>query len=399
MNNDMLLWFADVDLHSNGNVGKHAEQLAKLRREEFPVPPGFIITAEAYFNFLHENAIDVKIQQLLSTIAIERPESLMQAEHHIKKLFEEASLSEEFEEKLVDYYLQLGRDEITLTLYEKTSQGRKHVNLYADNENELIQQVKNAWTEMFTSNALWHRHHHNLPLLQTGAEIIVQEEIIGDITGTGTVVTIDPHTHEKDKIVIITHEPHTGDTYILSKKNLSIIDRLLKHTTNLPKLSHDEILAIAEMAKDIERLLYFPQEISWAIEGDELYILEVKPFNTLPKEQKEKKRKLSIARGLGITKTIGTGVVTIISSPEELRRINPHDVVIVPRIEAKHIPHLKKARGIILESYPNNEIAILLQHQGIPAISNVKHVSKHFHNGNIITIHGEKGEIYLGGFH
>jgi pyruvate, water dikinase len=395
--NDTLLWFADVDLNSAGIVGKHTEQLAKLTKVGFPVMPGFVITSQAFDDFLRENALDFKVHQLLSTVAIERPESLMQAEHHIKKLFEDAQLSEEFEEELIDYYLRLGRDEITLTLYEKSPQGRKHVRLDANDEDELLHMVKKAWMEMFTGNALWHRHHHGLELVGTGAEIIVQENILGDTTGT--VITIDPKTHAKDKIILITHEPHAGDTYILSKKNLSILDRTLKHTTNLPKLSLNDIEIITAMARDLERFLYFPQEISWVIEDDELYILEVKPFGTLLKEPKETKRKLPIARGSGITKTIGTGVVTIIRVPEDLEKTKSHDIIVVSKIENKHIPHLKKARGVILDSHPHRETVILLQNLGIPAIGNVKHIEKHFRNGKVVTIHGEKGEIYLGGFH
>lgn len=394
--NRFVVWFADFNLESHDETKSPAGRLAKLKQAKFPIPPGFVITSDAYSNFLKENKLDYKIEQLLSTVAIERPESLMQAEHHIKKLFEQAQLSEELETKLVNFYHRLGRDEIILSIYEKNTHGRKHATLYANDTNEFLDQVINAWTEMFTGNAIWNRHGHHIDHLQTEAEIVVQEEIFGN--KSGSIITIDPQTHEKDTIIIMTTDPHEGDRYILSKKNLPIIDRKLKHAADVPKLSHDEILKIAKMAKELESFLYFPQEISWTIEEKNIYIIETKPFSSLLKQQKETKRKIPIALGKGITKTIGTGVINIIDSYEDFQKVKPHDVVVISNWETKYIPHLKKIRGVISESSPlSNEITVVLKQHGIPAVVDVKQSTKQFYNGYVVTVHGEKGEIYLGG--
>lgn len=394
--NSFVIWIADVDLDSRDDTKSPTKRLAKLKQAEFPIPPGFVITSYAYTHFLKENNLDYKIKQLLSTIAIDRPESLMQGEHHIRKLFEQAKLSDEFKEKLSYFYQQLGRSTITLSLHERQLQGRKHITLQANTKNELLALVKDAWAVMFTGNALWHRHNHHVDHLSTENEIIVQEKITG--SKNGTIITIDPQTHEKEKIVIITTKPHEGDRYMLSKKNLSIIDRKLNHTTNVPKLSHDEILAIGELGKRLENFLYFPQEISWAIEEDTLYIIKTKPFNDLIKQQKNVKRKLPLARGKGVTKTIGTGVVHIIDSLQDLSWIKSHDVVVVSHLEAKHLPHFRKVQGVIVETQPfTNEVVIVLKQHGIPTIINVKQAKKRFQNGYVITVNGEKGEIYLGG--
>ena len=81
-----IFWFADLDITQPNTFGYQAEKLAKLTQAKFPVIPGFVITTTAYFSFLKENNLDNKIKQLLSTIAIDRPDSLMQGENHIKKL-------------------------------------------------------------------------------------------------------------------------------------------------------------------------------------------------------------------------------------------------------------------------------------------------------------------------
>jgi phosphohistidine swiveling domain-containing protein len=67
-------------------------------------------------------------------------------------------------------------------------------------------------------------------------------------------------------------------------------------------------------------------------------------------------------------------------------------------MKPKQIQKLKKIKGIIIENHPHGAMAVLLKQHGIPAICNIKHATKNFRNGNILTIHGGKGEIYRGGF-
>jgi len=392
-----IFWFADLDITQPNTFGHQAEKLAKLTQAKFPIIPGFVITTTAYFSFLKENNLDHKIKQLLSTIAIDRPDSLMQGENHIRKLFDQAQLSDTFIDKLLNFYSTIGEGEVSVSIYETGMQGRKHSMVTAENADSLLEEVKKAWAKMFTQSVLWHRHHRKIPHLQTGAEIIVQTKIQGN--KSGTIITVDPQSHEKEKIVILSHHPTGEDRYILSKKNLFIMDRELKYTTNTDKLTHDEILALGELAQELEQFLYFPQEISWIIIENYLYIVETNPVSTLPKPKPFVKSKLPIARGKGLTTKIGTGVVTIIQSPIQLQKTKSHDIIIVSDINHKQLRHLKKIRGIIIESSQTNPaVKILLQRYGIPAISNVPYAAKYLHNGRVITIHGEKGEIYQGGF-
>lgn len=391
-----LIWFSDFDLESEHH-GAHSKHLAKLTQAKFPLVPGFLITSSAYFDFLKDNMLDHKIKQLLSTLSFERPESLMQGENHIKKIFEEAKLADTLQNELKYYYHKLGHTAVTLSLYATGPHGMKHVTLHAEDTDAFINQVKKAWAEMFTGNALWKRHHnHKLDHLKTGAEIVVQKVLKGD--KTGIAITIEPINHEKDKIVILTSSPHEADFYLLSKKNLVILDRKLKHQTKTEKLSHEEILEVAKLAKKIEEYLYFPQEITWAIESGKIVIMDIKPVSTLPKHHTEKKRRLALARGKGTTTMIGSGFVYVIKSPADLQKSKPDDVVIVPLLKVSQVHHLKKVRGIVIEANPGKDITVLLQKRGIPAIGNVKNATKHFQNGHLITIHGGKGEIYQGGF-
>lgn len=386
-----FIWFADVDITA-AEFSKHTRQLAELFQAKFPLSPGFIITQEAYFAFLKENKLDHKVSQLLSTIAIDRPDSLMQGEQHIQKLFQEAKLSEEFTDELLAFYDELGGD-VVIELHATGPQPVKHTTAKAKTEKAFLEKIKHAWATMFTAQALWQRHHHALDHMTTGATIIVKIRLPQHKSGKAT--TVQMQTHAKDVITILTGE---HDRYHLSKKNFTILERDLK-LKSASKLTHDELLEIATLAKELEQHLYFPQEVTWAYADDLLYIVETKQISTLNEEKIETKRRLPIARGLRITPTIGTGLTKVIKGPSDFQGITEEHIVILPNIETKHFQILKKTKGIITESgHPHTEIATLLRKHGIPTIFSVKNATKQFKNGHLITIHGDKGEIYSGGF-
>lgn len=390
----LVSWLEDIDIESE-NYGKESKFTAQLLQANFPLVSGFVITKDAYFDFLKQNNLEYKIRQLLSTISIDLSDSLMQGEFHIKNLFAGASLTDAFVEALFLMSSEMG-PQVSLELYETGKNGKKHKRISAVETNKLAEQMIQVWADMFTSGALWKRHQLGLDHFENGAEIIVREQIHGD--KTGIITTIEPDTHEKDKIVITTSYPHDHDHYVLSKKNLTIIDRHLTYSTNVQKLTSEEIAALGEMAKKIEEHLYFPQEISWGFSGPNLYITDIKPVTSMAKQKVGRANKLPLARGKGITSLITTGRIHIIPSGTK-QNINSHDIVILSHLPADNVKFYKKARGIIIESAVLPAATVtLLKHYGIPSVNNVRNAATKFRNGSIVTIHSANGEIYGGGF-
>lgn len=390
----LVSWLEDIDLESE-NYGKESKLLAQLMQANFPLTSGFVITKDAYFDFLKQNNLEFKIRQLLSTISIDLSDSLMQGEFHIKNLFKDATLSDAFVEALFTMSSELG-PHVSLELFEIGKNGKKHKKFTSLDTNKVSEQIIQVWAEMFSSNALWNRHQLHLDHFENGAEIIIREQIHGD--KTGIITTVDSDTHEKNNIVITTTYPHERDRYVLSKKNLTIIDRKLTYTTQYHKLTSEEIHLLGETAKKIEEHMYYPQEISWIFAGPYLYITDLKPITTIMKQKIERSHKLPVARGIGVTSQITTGRVNIITSGTK-HTINTHDIIIISHLPSDKVKQFKKARGIIIESavLPTATIT-LLKHYGIPSVTNVQNATSKFRNGSIVTIHSAKGEIYYGGF-
>lgn len=392
-----LVWFADIDTHATSAIGKAGKQLGALTQAGFPIMPGFVVTTNAYKHFLEKNKLPKKIQQLLTTVNYDRPESVHQVTQHVKKMVAETTLPEELQKDLQTFYKKVQNHTVIVHAHT-TRPEHKFAEQAVESFDELLEQVKSSWVQHFEPMIHHKRHIHGHDHIDAGVELIVQVHIKPD--KKGKVHTVDPQEHTKN-ILTITHEhPHATDTYMLSKKSLMIMDRSLTHHANAEKLTHDELLTIANVGRDLELHLYFPQEITWGIIDDNVFLLHTKPLSTLPKSKPIPKKKIPHARGISLAKHITSGVVRVVLSESELNKATSHDIVIIHSVDKAHVKDLKRVRGVISETGKRHaEITTLLRQLGIPVMLGVKDATKHFKNGRIITINATKGEIYLGGHH
>ena len=71
-----ILWFKDIRKGSIGTCGGKGANLGELTAAGFPVPPGFVVTSEAYFNFIRANGIDKVIKELTEGLDVQDTDRL-----------------------------------------------------------------------------------------------------------------------------------------------------------------------------------------------------------------------------------------------------------------------------------------------------------------------------------
>lgn len=155
------------------------------------------------------------------------------------------------------------------------------------------------------------------------------------------------------------------------------------------------------IAKKIQKYFYFPQEIDYVVEKNKIFITQIKPLTNIYPAQKtmdNKKLRKVFAKGLGFIPGIATGSARILTNRNFIH-IKSNEIIFIPELNASILPRVKKAKAIITASvlsygYDKMMCRKFLQ---IPTIHSLKNVSKILHNGNIITVNGGNGEIYLGG--
>ncbi|HLL60335.1 MAG TPA: PEP/pyruvate-binding domain-containing protein, partial [Candidatus Nitrosocosmicus sp.] len=114
MNKKMLVWFDEVDKHDVGLVGGKGANLGEMVQAKFPVPYGFIVTSNAYFQFIKENDLEKHMKHFLGIVNFENPKELQQAAKGIQKLILDAPFPHILTEKIIDYYDYLSTKEAKL---------------------------------------------------------------------------------------------------------------------------------------------------------------------------------------------------------------------------------------------------------------------------------------------
>lgn len=436
-----IAWFSEIGKEDVPLVGGKGANLGEIVNAGFPVPNGFVITSHAYYDFIRENNLNIKIKHLLSTVNFNNSKSLEQVSLHIKKLIINAKMSDQLIKDIVLSYEKLGgafnqalvavRSSATAEdLANASFAGQQETYLNVKGDAVLIEKVKEGWASLFGARAIFYRHQQKFDNIKIGIALVVQKMVESD--KSGIMFTIDPVTNDKSKIVIeaifglgelIVQGAVTPDHYEIDKKELKILSKkasyqerslvkkgvsnkeikLSKRQGEKQKLSEKEILTLAKLGKEIEKHYYFPQDLEWAIEKGKAYIVQTRSVTTTHTDNKQINTNLLesdiILKGDPASPGIASGPAKVIFSPKEIDKVVSGDVLIAPQTNPDFVPAMKKAVAIITDSGGRtSHAAIVSRELGIPAIVGTEVATKKIKTGNIITVNGTKGEVYKGGF-
>ncbi len=71
-----VAWFTDVTREDVERVGGKGANLGELTQAEFPVPPGFVVTADAYLHALDEGGVRATLRGRVAGLDIDDPAAL-----------------------------------------------------------------------------------------------------------------------------------------------------------------------------------------------------------------------------------------------------------------------------------------------------------------------------------
>lgn len=434
----LLYWFNEVGKDDVGIVGGKGANLGEMTQAKFPVPPGFIVSAKAYFQFLKERNLTTRIQHLLNTANFDRPESLTQISQHIKKAIMQEEMNEELINEIYSYYKTLGgtlKDPLVAVRSSATAEdlptasfaGQQETYLNVKGDANLIYKIKEAWASLFEPRAIYYRHEQKFDHFRVGIAIVVQEMIESEISGI--MFTIDPVTNNHEKMVIeavyglgeyIVQGKVTPDHYEIEKKSMDVIKKgivtqdvmyIRENGKNVEKkvpakiagkekLTHNHLLQLATLGLKLEKHYYFPQDSEWAIAGGQVYIVQTRAITTThTKKAVEVKINLPlILTGAPASPGIASGPVRILRSAAEMTKVLPGDVLVAPQTNPDYVPAMKRAAAIITEKGGRtSHAAIVSRELGTPAVVGSENATKTLKNDMIVTVNGSTGEIFKGG--
>lgn len=444
-----VVWFKDVGKEDVGLVGGKGANLGEMTQAGFPVPPGFIVTAQAYREFIKENKLEEKIAPIIRAINYEDSKSLTKAAKQIESLIVKGKMNEALTKDIFEAYKQLGgvfKDALVAVRSSATAEdlpgasfaGQQETYLNVKGEANVLLRIKDAWASLFGARAIFYRHEQKFDHFKVAIAIPVQKMVASE--KSGVMFTIDPITNDKNKVIIeaiyglgelIVQGAVTPDHYEVTKHEMEITVKNLATQTKelvkkeienkevripsakgkLQKITDMQILKLAAIGKKLEHHYYFPQDIEWAVEKEEIYIVQTRPITTIKSEKEMKaQEKVIVASGASSANLelllsgspaspgIATGPVKVLRSAKELAKVLPGDVLVAPQTNPDFVPAMKKAVAIVTDSGGRTSHAAIVSREiGIPAVVGTGSATSKLQDGMVVTVNGAKGEIYKGG--
>lgn len=440
-NSDLVVWFSDVDKEDVSLVGGKGANLGEMVKTGFPVPDGFIVTANAYYQFLKENNLVLEIDRILKSVNYQKQESLGKASSLIKKMIKEGKVSKILVKEIFSSYKKLGgvfKDALVAVRSSATAEdlpnasfaGQQETFLNVKGEANLLLKIKAAWASLFTERAIYYRHEQHFNHFKIGIAVPVQKMVESE--KSGVMFTIDPTTNDKKKIIIeaiyglgelIVQGSETPDHYEASKKTLSILSKSVSSQNYLlkkigvenkkirvpnalkdkQKIKDAHIEKLAKIGKELEHHYYFPQDIEWAIEKDKIYIVQTRPVTTIKNAKVKSQNKTEgnlklLLTGDAASPGIATGYVRIIHSAKEINKVLSGEVLVAKQTNPDFVPAMKKACAIVTDSGGRtSHAAIVSRELGIPAIVGTENATKILKTGQVVTVDASAGKVFQGG--
>ncbi len=454
-----VVWFNEVDKDDIGVVGGKGANLGEMMNAGFPIPFGFIITSHAYFYLIDHNNLHKEINNYVSLINFENTNELNDGAAAIRRLVENADIPADLLREIHCYYHNLARNEAKFMRKGNVKEIMKHLSsvyvsplvavrssataedlpgasfagqqetfLNVQGEHELVQKIKECWASLFTERALYYRNEKKFDHMKVGLAAVVQRMVQSE--KSGIAFSIEPINNDKNVIVIeainglgeyIVGGNVNPDHYEISKNDYSIIKnevhdqdvKLVKRgkdnvEVKMPntegkkqKISNETIVEMAKIIANIEKHYYFPQDIEWAIEDNNIFIVQSRPITTMKAQKDDGEEDVKghkiLLEGSPASPGIGIGDPVIVMSPEEIGKVQDGNVLVAPMTDPDYVPAMKKAVAIVTElGGRTSHAAIVSRELGIPAVVGAQNATKILASEKEISVDGEMGKVYQG---
>jgi pyruvate,water dikinase len=313
--------FGEMTKEDIQEAGGKAANLGELTQNGFNVPPGFCVTSESLFYHIDQNGLQPQIDEIVAGFDYEDYGGIEEKTGQIRDLITKAGIPQDLFQEIKETIAELNTPEesfvaVRSSVAVKDSPissfpGMMDTYHYLKGEEEIVEHISRCWGSLWTSRATMSRHHkgvdHHLGLIAP----IVQKMVHSDVAGV--LFTANPITSNRDEIVIeanwglgesVVSGKSMNDFFVLDKSPLLLKDKKISKKTlmisfdeekgygrkemavapdmmDAPSISDGQAEQLGEIGLRIEEVFQLPQDIEWAYEKGELFILQSRNIRTL----------------------------------------------------------------------------------------------------------------------
>ncbi len=314
-----LIWFNEDHCDRIQYTGGKGASLSKMHKFRLNVPNGFVISAPFFFEYRKENNLDEKIIKLIDTIDFDDCACIEKVSEEIRKMVINTPISAELENDILSYYGMLGgeiqpvavRSSSTAEdLDDASFAGQQETFLYVMGKDDLIEKIKECWASLYNGRAVFYRKQRGFCEKDVSIAVVVQKMVNAE--KAGVMFTVNPITKDRDQALIeaawglgeaVVSGTVTPDNYIVDKKTSKVIEEYVSEKEmmfvrncslkgveekDVPEelkcrrvLTDEELSELLNLSHKLEKFFGKPEDVEWAIEGGNVYLLQSRPITTL----------------------------------------------------------------------------------------------------------------------
>jgi pyruvate,water dikinase len=454
---ELVLWFEDVRNVDVSIVGGKNASLGEMINSGLPVPPGFAITAFSYERYIQEKKIAEQIYKVIKETVTDPndPKQYDVASKKIRELIEKTPMPKDIEDAIRTAYKDLNKrlelkDTFVAVRSSATAEdlpdasfaGQQETYLNVKGADDLIDKVRKCWSSLFTPRAIFYRNEKGFPHEKVFISVGVQKMVNSGCAGV--MFTINPVTGNRDEIVIegnyglgetVVSGAVNPDDFVVDKATTTIKERRIARKTveyirdpktgktvhleipaekqKITCIEDRELLALAELAKRIEKHYSKPMDIEWAIDQDlsypqNMFIVQARPetvFGTkemeAPKmeDTRAQEQLKVVVRGISAGRRgYGIGKATVVLNPDDANRdMKKGDILVTGMTDPDFVPFMKMASAIVTDKGGiTSHAAIVSRELNIPCVVGTETATQVMKTGKEYTVDSRNGVIYEG---
>jgi pyruvate, water dikinase len=308
---------AGLPADARAMAGGKGASLSRMAQAGLPVPPGFVVLADAFGAMLESCNGAERIRELAGGLDVSREADLQSAAAGLRELILSHPAPQPIEAAIRDAYLALGEAVLVAVRSSAVAEdgeaasyaGQQETFLNVRGVDAVIRRVRECWASFFAPRALFYRAQKG-KLTDTAIAVVVQQMVMAD--RSGVLFTIDPvHKHSEHMVIEavfglgegIVSGLITPDHYVVDRSNGSVIREFIavqpaaiiydsKTGATVEAelsaaeggarvLSQKDLARLWEAGLRLEKLFGGPQDIEWSFHQGDLFLLQSRPITTL----------------------------------------------------------------------------------------------------------------------
>jgi pyruvate,water dikinase len=302
-------------------TGGKGMNLARLARAELPVPGGFLITTQAYRDFVDSNNLALTIQQTIAQTDFNNPAALNEASTAIRAQFDQGQMPTQIKQAIMAAYQNLidnqkssienlpvaVRSSATAEdLPDMSFAGQQDTFLHVIGEAALLKAVVDCWSSLWTARAIGYRARNGIAHEDVALAVVVQ--IMVPSEASGVLFTANPLNGKRSEMVIdatlglgeaLVSGQVEPDQYIVGENGTILQKQIGAKSTIIRGLAGGGVVTeqvaaanqqaipdavigeLAALGQQVADLFAFPQDIEWGWADGKLYLLQSRPITSL----------------------------------------------------------------------------------------------------------------------